>query len=40
MSGFIALNMIGFLDSLRGDLLYALRAMRHNLAFSFRNLYS
>ena len=28
------MNTIGFLDSLSRDLLYALRAMRHNLTFT------
>src|SRR5262249_49783611 len=28
------MNSIGFLESLRGDLFYALRAMRHNLTFT------
>ena len=28
------MNTIGFLESLSGDLLYALRAMRHNLTFT------
>ena len=28
------MNPIGFLESLSGDLLYALRAMRHNLTFT------
>ena len=28
------MNPIGFLESLSGDLLYALRAVRHNLTFT------
>jgi hypothetical protein len=28
------MNTIGFLESLSGDRLYALRAMRHNLTFT------
>ena len=28
------MNTIGFLDSLSRDLLYSLRAMRHNLTFT------
>src|SRR5439155_367300 len=32
--GIYQMNTIGFLDSLGRDLLYALRAMRHNLTFT------